>query len=202
MKKLDLSPLSFSQVRRLKEQVDSEFDRRLALLENAGEIGACKFVSRSPVSWRVIEKQDWSNLFAEGDSERRYYVYAHLNPSQRSKLPNSNADYPPGITGLPFYIGKGTGSRAYDLNRNQGHGARLKSLLSAGLRPDEVVCILRRDMTEREALVYESKLIYYFGTRYETGRRGVLVNLDIPPRPEGLGFSPTQRLPQSLHNAN
>lgn len=183
MNKLDLSPLTFSQIRKLKDQVDAEYDKRLALLNNAGEIGACKFVKRSPVSWRDIEKEDWSGLFPTGDLEKRYYVYAHLNPRQRSKLPNSNADYPPGITGLPFYIGKGTGLRAYDLNRNQGHGARLKSLLDAGIRPDEVVCILRRDLTENEALAYESKLIYYFGTRYEVGRRGVLVNLEVPPRP-------------------
>ena len=39
------------------------------------------------------------------------------------------------------------------------------------------------NLTETEALEMESKLIYFFGTKFELERKGILVNLSFPPRP-------------------
>ena len=128
-------------------------------------------------------KQDWSHLFSDGDSECKYYVYMHYEPSGkdiRFVSPNCSIK----INGRPFYVGKGAGNRAYDMNRNQGHGEILRQLLKGGSAPQEIVHICKDGLSEARALELESKLIYFFGTRYQKGRRGLLVNLDIPPRPE------------------
>lgn len=129
-------------------------------------------------------EEDWSSLFS-GDETPKYYVYAHVNPYVNShkrfvKEGVLRLDF----RGVPFYIGKGTGNRAYDLNRNQGHGQKLKELRNAGATPAEVVQVLADKLTEAQALELESKLIFFYGTLYERSRGGILVNLDIPPRPE------------------
>lgn len=130
--------------------------------------------------------QDWSHLFPEDryDCERKYYVYAHINP----KLPRLNApDDAGGIyEGTPFYIGKGTGERAYDLKRNQGHGKMLEKLLGCGVTKNEIVKIIFNDLTEAKAYEIESKLIYFFGTIYGHAK-GSLYNLDVPKIPKFTG---------------
>jgi hypothetical protein len=132
-----------------------------------------------------LVRQDWSAIYCGGDSEKKYYVYAHVRPSGKTiryKGSSIELDLP----GLPFYIGKGCGGRAYDLNRNQGHGAILSELASSGVHPQEIVRIIDDGLTEAEALELEAKLIYFFGTQYQRGRRGILVNLDVPRVPSEL----------------
>lgn len=128
-----------------------------------------------------LMSQDWSHLFPGGDVTPKYYVYAHILPSGK------NVDFkgrvPFKLRGWPFYIGKGTGNRAFDLNRNQGHGATLRELQEKGFKANRIAHVIADGLTEAAALELESKLIYFFGTKYERGRRGLLVNLDIPPRP-------------------
>lgn len=126
--------------------------------------------------------QDWSHLFS-GDQERKYYVYIHAQPNTR-KVRFVHEKCALVLNGLPFYVGKGTGDRAFDLNRNEGHGAILRQLKSSGYAPADIVHVVKDGLSEPEALELESKLVYFFGTRFERGRRGLLVNLDIPPRPE------------------
>lgn len=127
--------------------------------------------------------QDWSRLFSGGDLERKYYVYLHcLNSGSALRFVHRGVQIK--TDGTPFYVGKGTGNRAFDLKRNQGHGHTLRGLLKSGVQPSRIVCVVKDHLTEPEALELESKLIYFWGTKYESGRRGVLVNLDIPPRPE------------------
>jgi hypothetical protein len=82
----------------------------------------------------------------------------------------------------PFYIGKGTGSRAFDhLVRPDATKkyARIKEIIAAGSAP--MVDILVEDLTEAQALRLEAELISAFGT-IETG--GVLTNAVVP---SGLG---------------
>lgn len=129
--------------------------------------------------------QDWSYLFPEGEQERRFYVYAHVHPYKRRIC--KGGEFELTMQGEPFYIGKGTGRRAWDLNRNEGHGVELRQLRNMGLSDSEIVCIIRDNLTEREALEIESKLIYFFGTKFESGRDGKLVNLDFPARPAPIG---------------
>jgi hypothetical protein len=93
-----------------------------------------------------------------------YYVYALKDP--RSSPAQS------------FYVGKGTGSRAYDHlvtpDRTRKY-VRIKEILDAGARP--LIDILVEDLTETQALRLEAELIAAFGTE-DTG--GLLMNSVVP----------------------
>lgn len=121
---------------------------------------------------------DWSSVYRAGESEKKFYVYAHVEKC-KGGLRIDGIDF----GGVPFYIGKGTGDRAYDLKRNEGHGAELRRLLSNGGKPDEIVRLIWTDLSEHEALCLEAKLIYFFGTRFDNDKNGVLVNLSKPATP-------------------
>jgi uncharacterized protein len=93
-----------------------------------------------------------------------YYVYALKDPRSSPAR--------------PFYVGKGTGSRAYDHlvtpDRTRKY-ARIKEILEAGARP--LIDILVEDLTEAQALRLEAELISAFGTE-DTG--GLLTNSVVP----------------------
>lgn len=97
-----------------------------------------------------------------------YYVYALKDPTS-----------PPART---FYIGKGTGSRAYDHlirpDRTRKY-ARIRKILETGLKP--LVEIWIDDLSETQALRLEAELISALGTE-DTG--GPLTNAVVPT---GLG---------------
>ena len=93
-----------------------------------------------------------------------YYVYALKDPR------NSPA--------RPFYIGKGTGSRAFDhlVKPDQTRKSiRIREIQEAGGEP--FVDILVDDLTEAQALRLEAELIAAFGTE-DTG--GLLTNTVVP----------------------
>lgn len=136
--------------------------------------------------YKILLEQDWGHLFS-GDAVQKYYVYAHIKPGNK-RIKIDHEELPLIMDGVPFYIGKGTGDRAFDLKRNQGHGTMLKELQDAGVKKSEIVCIISDCLSEAKALELESKLIYLFGTKYEPERKGMLVNLDVPPRPDFIPF--------------
>lgn len=130
---------------------------------------------------QFIVDQKWDYLFEdiEEGGDAKYYVYSHTDPTKKEYDLKGKLN----IDGLPFYIGKGSGGRCYDLNRNQGHGLKLNSLLNEGFNKDHIVNIVKHGLTERQALALESKLIYLFKTIYEDPEHGLLYNLDTGRRP-------------------
>lgn len=104
-----------------------------------------------------------------------YYVYAIKDPRSSPAK--------------PFYIGKGTGSRAYDhlvMPDQSRKYARIKDITEAGAHP--LIDILIEDLTEAQALRLEAELISAFGTE-ETG--GLLTNAVVPA---GLGGKKRNRI--------
>ena len=101
-------------------------------------------------------------------AENFFYVYALKDP-RRSPA-------------LPFYIGKGAGSRAFDHlvkpDRTR-KWKRIQEIMASGHRP--LVDIVVEDLTENQALRLEAELVAAFGT-VDTG--GPLTN---PVVPAGLG---------------
>ncbi len=101
-------------------------------------------------------------------TDTSYYVYALKDPRSSPAL--------------PFYIGKGTGTRSYDhLVRPDDSikGQRIKEITLAGAKV--LVTRMVDQLTEAQALKIEAELIAAFGT-IETG--GLLTNAVLP---NGLG---------------
>jgi hypothetical protein len=122
---------------------------------------------------------DISSLYEDRNDlneQKNFYVYAHCDPFFGLKADtNGKIAFASmlGLTHLPFYIGKGTGTRAYDLNRSESH--RKKRQFIENSNKEVMVSILQDNLTEKEALMIESKLIDIFGL---TSFGGWLVNLD------------------------
>ncbi len=97
-----------------------------------------------------------------------YYIYALKDPRVSPAR--------------PFYVGKGTGSRAYDHlvkpDATPKH-ARIREIIESGSKP--LVVILADDLTEAQAFKLEAELISALGTE-ATG--GLLTNTVMPA---GLG---------------
>jgi hypothetical protein len=93
-----------------------------------------------------------------------FYIYALKDPRMsRAK---------------PFYIGKGTGSRAWEHTLrvdSTRKGMRIAEIQAQGL--DIITTILADELTEAQALKLEAELIASFGTE-DTG--GLLTNSVIP----------------------
>ena len=132
----------------------------------------------------ALVAQDWSDVYACSGGDRKFYVYAHVDPREHCFITEAAAGGNWG--GSPFYIGKGTGARANDLKRNQAHGKKIKSILDAGFLPKDIVKVVSDGLTHDEALMLEAKLIFFFGTEHSK-KSGMLVNLDVPKTPEVMG---------------
>lgn len=137
--------------------------------------------------------EDWSHLFkGDYDKRRDYYVYFHGNPCKHN-ISFSTGKHKIMFCGEPFYIGKGKGDRLYSITRSDGHLHYLKKLFERGFIMQDISFILESGLTEKEALILESKLITCLGTKWSVPddevwhhrrKGGLLINQDIPPHPE------------------
>lgn len=187
------SRLARWQRKRLKKRIAASYtlsSRHPAVVEN-NNVGRKAVCGRNKIHAAALEpmfpsliQQDWSDVYPCAGGDRKFYVYAHVDPSKAAFC--SSAANGGNWGGMPFYIGKGTGARAFDLKRNQGHGKRLAALVTAGVPEEIIVKIVWDGLTEQEAFALEAKCIYFFGTVYElgkAGKRGMLLNLDVPKIP-------------------
>lgn len=161
-----------------------------ALQENSSNLLAVRGLTEEPDKRKhylsALLAQDWSSIYSGGDPEPKYYVYAHVDPRERIFV--ARLECGGNYGGRPFYIGKGTGDRAYDLKRNQGHGKVIRSILECGYEASDIVKLVFDGLPEAKAFEIEAKLIYFFGTIYQEHRaHACLYNLDIPPTPEFVG---------------
>lgn len=92
--------------------------------------------------------------------EKRYYVYSWVNPD----------------TNAPFYIGKGTDTRATNFHQNGRCENKRQKLLKKGYTNEQIVNIIQSNLTEKEALILEKNLIELY-KRIEDG--GSLFNYKI-----------------------
>lgn len=125
-----------------------------------------------------IWNTDLSEIYPNIGS-KNYYVYAHCNPliklSSKKDIKQLFLAIKFNLEFLPFYIGKGTGNRFNELNRNDSHKKIRQSIKSKG---KEIVPIkLIDNLTEGKALEYEAKLIDILGL-ISLSKYGLLVNLD------------------------
>lgn len=126
--------------------------------------------------WTKIADQDWSDAYPDANGPKEFYVYAHVTPKSKGL----RLEGLPAFPGLPFYIGKGTGGRAWDMQRNEGHGIEIRKAMSLGATHDQIAFIVKDGLSEQEAFCLEAKLIYFFGTRFDVEKNGILVNLALP----------------------
>ena len=143
---------------------------------NNGEMSKNKRSGEVFESCLRIFNTDISSLYISTETDKIYYVYAHCDPSRRISIGKhgiTSFAASLGLTYMPFYIGMGHGTRAYDLDRNETHRKVRQSLQKKNI--DIEPYIIKDGLTRAEALSVESKLIDIFGLIVN---KGFLVNLD------------------------
>lgn len=116
------------------------------------------------------------------DKTKKYYVYCHMNNSWRIRVNHEGKVSFLATLGLPckpFYIGKGTGNRHQNFNRN-GYHKKIKDL-NENNGDDCSSFIIKDNLSEYEAFSYEDKLIDILGLKVYGG---ILTNLDEGYDPE------------------
>lgn len=178
IEKLSLRPEeSFDEYRSKLTEYNALENRSLLNLDQAAHTREKYFES--------LMLQDWYSVYPDTGGAEDFYVYAHVDPSERIfHFPKRLGGC---FKGTPFYIGKGKGRRAWDLKRNEGHGTRLRHLIKQGWAPDDLVHVVLTGLTESKAYEVEAKLIYFFGTIYQLDRPfSTLLNLAVPTVPTFL----------------
>lgn len=118
-------------------------------------------------------------ILTENNVSNNYYVYAHCDPRKplnvRTNLKHLFLASRFNLKFEPFYIGKGVGNRANDLNRNDSH-RKIRSLIRKDNK-EVIISILDKNLSESDALHKESALMDILGLK-SILQSGFLVNLD------------------------
>lgn len=154
--------------------------------------GAVKRLANESILLNFID-EDWSYLFSgDYDNSEEYYVYYHSDPSKEN-MRFKQGEKTITFNGRPFYVGKGKNGRYKSKSRSRSHLSIIDSLKSDGYLDEQIFHIFRNGLTEKEALMLESKLITFFGCSSEIDPKrshfhglkgGLLVNSDISARPK------------------
>lgn len=168
-----------TRLKRINQSKHEPLDRGIIERVNASALLAIPVSGNHQVRrpyLKALLSQDWSSLFLNTcDVNEKYYVYAHVDPTGVQFAVEN--EFGGNWGGTPFYIGKGSGQRAFDLKRNQMHGKLIAKAMKAGFEARDIVHIIARDLSESSALELEAKYIYFFGQALES-KHGTLVNLD------------------------
>lgn len=89
-----------------------------------------------------------------------FYTYTHSDP----------------LTQEVVYVGKGKYGRAWDVTRarstNHQHSSWLKDMSSLGFIPTDWVCIIDKNLSEKDALYLEKQTLYRLGGTRFNGQSG------------------------------
>jgi len=115
-------------------------------------------------------------------AQNPFYVYALKDP--RAKPP------------VPFYIGKGTGNRAWEHQASiddSEKGRLIEEIISSG--NSVIHTVISDDLSEMQALKIEAELISAFGTR---SHGGLLTN-KVRPNPENVRANKGVNVPNGCY---
>lgn len=109
----------------------------------------------------------------------KHYVYFHCNPYQKLNVVGNVkhlflASRFPNITHEPIYVGKGTGDRYLDLNRNDSH-RKIRSMIKKNGQ-DLIAVKVIENVSEETALQLENVFMYSLGLK-ALSQHGLLCNL-------------------------
>ena len=115
-------------------------------------------------------------------AQNPFYVYALKDPRQKPAK--------------PFYIGKGTGNRAYEHQNEISDSDKsyvIQEIHDAGLKVLHTV--ISDNLTEEQALKIEAELISAFGIRSQGG----LLTNRIRPNPENISKKVSVNIPEGCY---
>lgn len=126
-----------------------------------------------------ILNTDLSEVYNTSSGSSDFYTYVHCDPTKplsvKHNIKHAVLASKFGLSHEPFYVGKGTGTRCFDLSRNDSHRKVRSVIRKLG---NEVQVVKIADfISEAKSLELEAKIIDILGLK-SLCQYGLLVNLD------------------------
>jgi len=154
-----------------------------------------KSMSSPKTALITLLNESWKPLFLKyNNTKKNKCVYIHTSPTNKG-LSYVTFSYEETTFHIPkpFYIGQGLLDRPFEFKcRSKFHQKKVSDLLNDGFYKEEIVHIIKKSLSEREARELESKLILFFGCHTgdtfnplsKTGNKGSLINHQYEPFPD------------------